>query len=79
MFEDFELNEMNYNEHKNECDKIKESYGDDSKWKNCYIDELEIGDIIYVEYLPYSQKYLYYHTPECGLVNKIIYNSNGKK
>ena len=37
--------------------------------------KLKIGDIIFVEYLPCSQKYIYYHYPECGVVQTIDTNT----
>jgi len=43
-------------------------------WVECKIDNLTIGDVIYVEYFPDSQKYLYTHYPEYGYVRDINVN-----
>lgn len=40
-------------------------------WVECSESDLKIGDIVYVEYSPDSQKHLYTHYPEYGSVQKI--------
>jgi hypothetical protein len=40
-------------------------------WIDCMESDLKIGDVIYVEYLPDSQKYMYTHSPEYGTVREI--------
>lgn len=40
-------------------------------WIECYESNLKIGDLVYAEYYPDSQKYLYTHFPECGTVKDI--------
>lgn len=40
-------------------------------WVECNESDLALGDIVYVEYSPDSQKHLYTHYPEYGSVQKI--------
>lgn len=40
-------------------------------WALCLDSDIKLGDIVYVEYSPDSQKYLYTHCPEYGTVHKI--------
>lgn len=40
-------------------------------WVDCVETDLKPGDIIYAEYSPDSQKYLYTHCPEYGIVKEI--------
>lgn len=40
-------------------------------WVDCIEKELKLGDIIFAEYSPDSQKYLYTHCPEYGTVKEI--------
>lgn len=58
-----------------EYDKVNEKKdsisSDPNDWINCTESELNIGDTICVNYLPDSQKYLYTHTPELGIIKKI--------
>ncbi len=70
MFDCFE--EEHFNSYKKDCDNFKNSLGTDEKWKKIDCESnLKINDNIYIEYLPYSQKYLYTHTPECGTIVEI--------
>lgn len=47
----------------------------EEKHKGYWIDieesKLKCGDIISVSYSPDSQKYIYTHTPECGIIQSI--------
>lgn len=43
-------------------------------WVSCNNEDLKNGDIVYVEYFPDSQKYLYTHCPEYGTVQEIYIN-----
>ena len=45
------------------------TYSED--WVRCAEEKLKVGDIVYVEYSPDSQKYIYTHTPEYGSVQEI--------
>jgi hypothetical protein len=68
-----------------ECDKALSAknrlspYPED--WVECGESNLKIGDIVYVEYSPDSQKHLYTHYPEYGIVEEIgfdeYYSPNG--
>ena len=40
-------------------------------WIECREEDLKMGDIIFAEYLPDSQKYIYAHFPEYGTVQEI--------
>lgn len=40
-------------------------------WVSCVEKDVKVGDIVFVEYLSDSQKYLHEHTPECGIVQEI--------
>ena len=40
-------------------------------WVDCLETDLKLGDIIFAEYSPDSQKYLYTHCPEYGIVTEI--------
>ena len=40
-------------------------------WINCTEAELKVGDIIFAEYSPDSQKHMYTHYPEYGRVEEI--------
>ena len=40
-------------------------------WVECREEDLKMGDIIFAEYLPDSQKYIYKHFPEYGTVQEI--------
>lgn len=42
-----------------------------TNWVSCSESELTVGDIICVSYIPDSQKYLYVHLPELGIVQEI--------
>lgn len=66
-----EIDEEYYFNYKNECDKHKELLGTKGKWLHVNLYDLKVGDIVYLEYLPSSQKYLNYHTPECGKITEI--------
>lgn len=70
MYYETEEHFLNY---KKECCEYKNSLNhDEKKWINYYcLSELKVNDIIYIEYLPNSQKYLYLHTPECGKIIEI--------
>ena len=68
----YDYDEEQFNAYKEECDKIKYSLGDEINWSNIRdFDVLKIDDIIYVQYSPCSQKYLFLHTPECGVIIRI--------
>jgi pyruvate carboxylase len=59
------------NEYK-KANELKKSLSKNSKdWKLCNEEELQINDIIYVEYYPDSQKYIYTHSPEYGIIKEI--------
>ncbi len=62
-----------YKEYKNECIKYKNNIGSDNMWKS-FESNINLGDKIYIEYLPMSQKYIFTHTPECGIVVEINEN-----
>lgn len=66
-----EIDEEYYFNYKDECDKHKDFLGTNKKWSHVNFNDLKVGDIIYLEYLPSSQKYLNYHTPECGKIIEI--------
>lgn len=40
-------------------------------WVECHENSLNVGDIVFVEYFPDSQKHLYTHYPEYGTVQEI--------
>lgn len=40
-------------------------------WVTCCQKDLKVGDIVYAEYFPDSQKYLYTYHPQYGCVQKI--------
>jgi hypothetical protein len=40
-------------------------------WIDCYEKDLKVGDIVYVEYSPDSQKYIYSYTPQYGSIKEI--------
>ena len=40
-------------------------------WIECNLEDLKVGDIIYVDYFPDSQKYIYTYPPEYGNVDSI--------
>ena len=42
------------------------------EWISCTESDIKIGDIIYVYYMPDSQRYMFTHSPECGQVIDII-------
>lgn len=42
-----------------------------TEWKPIKIDDIHMDDHICISYIPNSQKYLYTHTPEIGIVIKI--------
>ncbi len=71
MYDEEEL--IIFKEYENECIEFKNKLGSEKNWV-IYNHNLKIGDKIYVEYLPCSQKYLYTHTPECGTVVEINEN-----
>ena len=53
----------------NNCKNGISQYEED--WVNCNPADLKLGDIVYVEYYPDSQKYLYTHCPEYGTIQEI--------
>jgi hypothetical protein len=72
---DFDIE--NYEKKYDKANKYKNMHcQDDTKWVNVSIDDINESDIIYVEYIPMSQKYLYVHSPECGIVEKMFYVQN---
>lgn len=68
MYEEEEY--MIYKEYENACIEYKNKLGPENNWISIN-HNIKVGDKIYVEYLPCSQKYMYTHTPECGTVTKI--------
>ncbi len=66
-----EIDEEYYFNYKNECDEHKDFLGKKDKWSYINLCNLKVGDIVYLEYLPNSQRYLNYHTPECGKITEI--------
>jgi hypothetical protein len=61
-----------YNKYSIKCNKYKSSISKfEDDWTNIQRVDLNIGNYIYVEYTPSSQKYLYTHTPECGKIVEI--------
>ena len=40
-------------------------------WIECNLEDLKAGDIIYADYFPDSQKYIYTYPPEYGNVDSI--------
>ncbi len=52
-------------------------------WISCKEEDLKVGDIIFVEYSPDSQKHLYTHNPEYGTVQAVgvekYYSANEDK
>ena len=83
MFYD-QFEEQYYNDHAKNCTNYKETLAPIDKWQSCNMDDIIIGDYIYIEYLPSSQKHIYTHVPECGQVINIEYvkcdftNTNSK-
>ena len=73
-----------YIKHTSVCLMFKESIALNEKWQSCTFDDITIGDYIYVEYTPSSQRYIYTHVPECGKVTDIVFvkceftNTNNK-
>ena len=71
--------EDNFNTQKEKCDKYKEKLPS-NKWIEKNLDNLIIGDIVYVRYSAYSQLKMYIHANEIGKIikifrkNDIVYN-----
>ena len=63
--------EETYNKHTDKCIIYKNLLAKPDKWSTCCLDDINVGDYIYVEYCPSSLKNLYEHTPECGQVVEI--------
>jgi hypothetical protein len=68
MYFEKEVYDQEY-EKANNCKDAISQYEED--WVNCYPENLKLGDIVYVEYFPDSQKYIYTHCPEYGLIEEI--------
>jgi hypothetical protein len=54
------------------------TYNED--WIDCNLEDLQVGDIIYTDYIPNSQKHFYSYPPEYGTVDSIeeILNTDDK-
>ena len=63
--------QCNFNEQQIKCDKYKEKLPL-NKWIKKDLDELTIGQIIYVKYCAYSQLKMYIHANEIGKIIKIF-------
>jgi hypothetical protein len=67
MYSEYE--EEEYNKEVDKCEEFKIKYSPNhDDWVGVNENEIDMGDIIYVDYMPVSQKDLYTHTPECGKV-----------
>ena len=59
-----------YNTYKQLCLEFKDSLNEN--WVDVDdVSDLVLNDTIYIEYTPMSQKHLYEHTPECGVITSI--------
>lgn len=70
----FDAEQEHYNNYCQQCTKYKNKLSNETcKWVDTNIDNIKVGDEIYVEYIPSSLKNLYDLTPECGKVVEIQY------
>ena len=63
-----ELYDIEYEKATSMRDSISR-YSED--WISCTLKDLKVGDIIYADYFPDSQKYIYTYSPEYGNVDSI--------
>jgi hypothetical protein len=57
-----------------ELDEFKSSFK--GEWKNVDASDIQIGDFIYVDYIPDSQNYIYQLVPKFGTVSEIEDNDS---
>ena len=66
-----------------ECNNIIQNIIKDKSCTEIEINNIKVGDYIYIEFIPDSQKYIYTLYPKCGCVELItinkVYNSIQKK
>ena len=55
-----------------EVEEYKNSF--EGNWKIIGKDDIKIGDIVYVHYMTFSQRYMFDYVDECGRVKKIKKN-----
>jgi len=71
MSEDFkdleDLEEINYNKIQKEINEIIKS----KELREIELEDLEIGKIIYIVFIPYSQKYIYNLVPKLGKIEEL--------
>jgi hypothetical protein len=68
----YEQEKKFYDFESNKANQLKDSLSTRTdEWIDCDEQNLKVGDIIYVEYLPDSQKYLYTYHPQFGKVTEI--------
>lgn len=72
MFTQMVFDKEIYDEEYEKANSKKNAISTNSEdWKDCNINDLKVGDIIYVDYFPDSQKYIYTYYPEYGTVQEI--------
>jgi|UniRef100_A0A6C0EC33 hypothetical protein len=67
---------LNENENYNKCIDEIENIKKNKSCTSIDINKIKIGELIYIIFMPYSQKYIYDLYPKCGYVQSIeIINS----
>lgn len=78
IYDELYEDEYEYNTQLENCKRYIQIISDSQdQWNYCPEEDVSVGDIIYVDYITCSQKYIYTHKPECGIV--ISVNKNGSE